>query len=48
VEYSELLLYHVRILDDMGNFQLALDMLELNDNAILNCTVGTEMKGVTM
>jgi peptide alpha-N-acetyltransferase len=52
VEFSELLMYHIRILDDMGNHQLALDMLESNDRAkggsVLDSTAGTEMKGVNM
>jgi len=45
-------MYHIRILSDMGNYQLALDMLESNDRAkggsVLDSTAGTEMKGVNM
>lgn len=48
VEFSELLMYHVRILEDMGDFQSAVDMLELHDRAkggsVLNRIAGTEMK----
>jgi hypothetical protein len=51
VEFSELLMYHIRILEEMGNFELALDMLESNDRtkggSVLDRTTGTEMKGVT-
>ncbi|KAJ8597054.1 N-terminal acetyltransferase A, auxiliary subunit [Rhizopogon salebrosus TDB-379] len=48
VEFSELLMYHIRILEEMGNFELALDMLESNDRtkggSVLDRTTGTEMK----
>jgi peptide alpha-N-acetyltransferase len=44
-------MYHIRILEEMGNFELALDMLESNDRtkggSVLDRTTGTEMKGVT-
>lgn len=48
VEFSELLMYHVRILEDMGDFQSAVDMLESHDRAkggsVLDRMAGTEMK----
>jgi peptide alpha-N-acetyltransferase len=50
VEFSELLMYHVRILEDMGDFQSAVDMLESHDRAkggsVLDRMAGTEMKGM--
>ncbi|KAG1802371.1 NMDA receptor-regulated protein 1-domain-containing protein [Suillus variegatus] len=48
VEFSELLMYHVRILEDMGDFQSAVDMLESHDRAkggsVLDRMASTEMK----
>lgn len=48
VEFSELLMYHVRILEDMGDFKSAVDMLESHDRAkggsVLDRMAGTEMK----
>ncbi|KAG2124195.1 NMDA receptor-regulated protein 1-domain-containing protein [Suillus clintonianus] len=48
VEFSELLMYHVRILEDMGDFQSAVDMLQSHDRAkggsVLDRMAGTEMK----
>jgi peptide alpha-N-acetyltransferase len=48
VEFSELLMYHIRILEDMGDFQSAVDMLESHDRAkggsVLDRMAGTEMK----
>lgn len=48
VEFSELLMYHVRILEDMGDFQSALDMLGSHDRAkggsVLDRMASTEMK----
>jgi peptide alpha-N-acetyltransferase len=51
VEFSELLMYHVRIVEDMGDFQSAVDLLESHDRAkggsVLDRMAGTEMKGMT-
>jgi len=51
VELSELLMYHVRVLEDMGDFQSALDMVESNDRSnggqMLDRIASMEMKGVT-
>lgn len=48
VEFSELLMYHIRILEDMGDFQSAVDMLESHDRtkggSVLNRMAGTEVK----
>lgn len=48
VEFSELLMYHVRILEDMGDFQSAVDMLESHDRAkggsVLDRMASTETK----
>ncbi|KAG2046531.1 N-terminal acetyltransferase A, auxiliary subunit [Suillus hirtellus] len=48
VEFSELLMYHIRILEDMGDFQSAVDMLESHDRAkggsVLDRMASTEMK----
>ncbi|KAG1885401.1 NMDA receptor-regulated protein 1-domain-containing protein [Suillus subluteus] len=48
VEFSELLMYHIRILEDMGDFQSAVDMLESHDRtkggSVLDRMAGTEVK----
>lgn len=48
VEFSELLMYHIRILEDMGDFQSAVDMLESHDRtkggSVLDRMAGMEVK----